>query len=372
MTFFGLILRNLWSKKGRSAGLAFAVAIAIMAVVTLAVTSSGLEQSAAAIMSVGKADFTVAQKGASDTLSSTIDRQQLARIRQTPGVANAIGVLVETERLNADNPVFIEIGINPSDLAGFGVNVVRGLPYSSTAAHQVMLGWRAAANLGLQVGDRFEGNGTWNTVTGIYSTGNSFGDSGAMFPLPALQSYNRVAGIVTLVFVKVHPGSSVASVTSRIDYAQPELTTISTASQFGRADRNLVYLQAAVNGSTVLAILIGAVIVGNTMLLSLFERTREFGLLRAIGWTRRRTVALLLGESLLLALMGAALGVCLSFIVTAVLGELPALKGILHPNFTEGAFWRALFTALVMTLVGALYPTTRAALLSPLKALSYE
>jgi putative ABC transport system permease protein len=108
------------------------------------------------------------------------------------------------------------------------------------------------------------------------------------------------------------------------------------------------------------------------MLLSLFERTREFGLLRAIGWTRRRTVGLLLGESLLLATLGAAIGVGLSFAVTAGLAQLPALKGILHPDFTEGAFWRALFTALVMTILGALYPTTRAALLSPLKALSYE
>ncbi len=133
-----------------------------------------------------------------------------------------------------------------------------------------------------------------------------------------------------------------------------------------------MYLQAAVNGSTVLAILIGAVIVGNTMLLSLFERTREFGLLRAIGWTRRRTVSLLLGESVLLAVLGAAIGVAFSFVVRAILARLPALKGVLHPNFTEGAFWRALFTALVMTLVGALYPTIRAALLSPLKALSYE
>jgi putative ABC transport system permease protein len=133
-----------------------------------------------------------------------------------------------------------------------------------------------------------------------------------------------------------------------------------------------VYLQAAVNGSTVLAILIGAVIVGNTMLLSLFERTREFGLLRAIGWTRRRTVGLLLGESLLLTVLGAAIGVALSFGVAAVLAQLPAIKGILHPNFTQGAFWRALFTALVMTFIGALYPTTRAAFLSPLKALSYE
>jgi ABC-type lipoprotein release transport system permease subunit len=70
--------------------------------------------------------------------------------------------------------------------------------------------------------------------------------------------------------------------------------------------------------------------------------------------------------------LGAVLGVVLSFAVAAGLAQLPALRGILHPNFTEGAFWRALFTALVMTLIGAVYPTTRAALLSPLQALSYE
>ncbi len=372
MTFIDLILRNLWRKKARSVGLALAVAIAVMTVVTLAVTSSGLEQSAAAIISVGKADFTVLQKGAADTLASTIDRQELARIGQTPGVASVVGVLVETQNINADNPVFIEIGINPGDLAAFGVKVVDGQAYAPTAPNEVMLGWRAAANLGLRVGDQFRANGTTNTVVGIYSTGNSFGDAGAMFPLPAIQGYNRVDGIVTLAFVKVAPGIKAASVANRIAYDQPQLTTIQTASQFGRADRNLVYLQAAVNGSTVLAILIGAVIVGNTMLLSLFERTREFGLLRAIGWTRRRTVGLLLGESLLVAFLGAVIGVALSFIVAAGLARLPALRGILHPNFTEGAFWRALFTALVMTLIGALYPTTRAALLSPLKALSYE
>ncbi len=283
-----------------------------------------------------------------------------------------MGVLVETQDINANNPVFIEIGINPGDLAAFGVKLVAGRAYTATAPNEVMLGWRAAANLGLGVGDRFKANGTTNTVVGVYSTGNSFGDSGAMFPLPAIQGYNRVDGIVTLAFVKVEPGANIAAVAKHIDYAQPELTTIRTASQFGRADTNLVYLQAAVNGSTILAILIGAVIVGNTMLLSLFERTREFGLLRAIGWTRKRTVGLLLGESLILAFLGAALGVGLSFLVAAALSRAPELRGVLHPNFTEGAFWRALFTALVMTLVGALYPTTRAAMLSPLKALSYE
>ena len=78
MEFASLILRNVWSRKARSLGLAFAVAIAVMAVVTLDVTSNGLERSATAIISVGKADFTVAQKGASSLLSSTIDESELA------------------------------------------------------------------------------------------------------------------------------------------------------------------------------------------------------------------------------------------------------------------------------------------------------
>jgi putative ABC transport system permease protein len=372
MTFFNLMIHNLLSRKARSLGLALSVAIAVMAVVALDVTSSGLEQSAASFISVGKADFTVVQKGVSDTLSSAIDQGQLATLRRTSGVSSVVGVLVETEHINADNPVFIEIGINPSDLVPFGVKVVAGSAYGTTATNQVMLGWRAAANLGIGIGGRFHANGTWNTVTGIYSTGNAFGDAGAMFPLPAIQGYNRVPGIVTLAFVKTTPGASIPAVAAHINRAQPELTTIRTASQFGRADQTLVYLQAAVNGSTVLAILIGAVIVGDTMLLSLYERTREFGLLRAIGWTRRRTVSLLVGESVMLAFVGAAVGVTLSFVVVAGLAHLPALRGILHPDFTEGAFWRALFTALGMTFIGALYPTTRAALLTPLKALSYE
>jgi putative ABC transport system permease protein len=372
VTFLGFSLVNIRSKTARSLGLVAAIAFAVMTVVTLTVVSSGLEQSASAIITVGKADFTVAQKGASDLLTSTLDQGQLAQISRTAGVKTAVGVLVETEDLGPATPLFIEIGIAPSDLAPFGVTILAGHAYGPTATNQVMLGWRAAANLGLRVGSRFHANGTWNTVTGIYSTGNSFGDSAAMFPLPALQAYNRLPGIVTMAFVKVASGVSPAAVARRVAFNMPELATIETASQFGRADLSLKYLQAAVAGSTVLAVLIGAVIVGNTMLLSLFERTREFGLLRAIGWTRRRLVSMLLVENLTLAVFGAIVGVGLTFGVTALLERLPSLRGVLHADYTPVAFWRALYTALGMTLLGSLYPAIRAARLTPLKALSYE
>ena len=281
MSTLVLVLSNLWAKKARSIGLAFAVALAVMTVVTLTVVGSGLENSAAAILKIGKADFTVAQKDVSDILASNLDQHELAEIQGTKGVSSAVGVLVETEKINAANPLFLEIGIPPSELAQFGVTVLAGHPYSPDATNQMMIGWRAAQDFGLSVGDKFHADGTENTIVGIYSTGISFGDLGAMFPLPAVQAYNRVPGAVTLVFVKIAPGYRVSVVEQRIDYEHPELTTIRTATQFGRADRNLVFLQAAATGSTILAVIIGAILVGNTMMLSLFERTREFGLLES-------------------------------------------------------------------------------------------
>ena len=158
-----------------------------------------------------------------------------------------------------------------------------------------------------------------------------------MFPLPAVQGYNRVPGIVTLAFVKVKPGASVGAVAEHIDVRPARADDDPDRVPVRPGGPSLVYLQAAVNGSTVLAILIGAVIVGNTMLLSLFERTREFGLLRAVGWTRRRTVGLLLGESLLLALVGARASAwrCPSSSSAVSGAACPQLRGVLHPDFTR-------------------------------------
>jgi len=132
------------------------------------------------------------------------------------------------------------------------------------------------------------------------------------------------------------------------------------------------YSDAADTGATYLALIIGAIIVMNTMLLSFLERSREFGVLRAVGWSRRRLVLLILGEAVLMALLGAVIGVALSFGVTRVLQEVSGLRGILHADFTAGIFWRALYTAGGIGLLAALYPASRAARLEPLTAMRRE
>jgi putative ABC transport system permease protein len=177
---------------------------------------------------------------------------------------------------------------------------------------------------------------------------------------------------VTLAFVRVAPGAKVEVVRRAIERANPSLATVRFVSEFGRVDRTLDYLNAAGTGAVVLALVIGTVIVMNTMLLSFVERTREFGLLRAVGWTKRRLWSLILGEAVCISFAGAALGVSLSFVATRVLEQIPEIRGILHAQFDAGSFWRALSTAGAIGVLAALYPAVRAGRLQPLAALRRE
>jgi len=372
VSFAALVLHNVTVKKLRLALTALAVAIGVLAVVSLGVVTHSLETSDLALLKTGQADFTVAQKGVSDLLSSSIDARSLARVRAEPGVDHAIGVLIGTERLNAANPQFLEIGIDPADLAAFGVTVVAGRPFSASATSELMLGWRAAENLRLHAGDSIRVAGTTYRIVGIYSTGQALGDAGAMFPLAWFQTYQRQPSQYTLLFVVITPGTSVTAVQARIDRDFPQLVTVRTLQQFGRADRSLSLILAADRGATVLALVIGAIVVMSAMTMSFIERTREFGVLSAVGWTRRRVAAMIMSEALMIGLIGTAAGLALSVLAVLAVQQLPALAGILHPVYTAGIFGRALYTAAAMVLLGGLVPAIRAALARPLEALRHE
>ena len=373
MTFAGLIVHNLGTRRVRTALTAVAVAVAVMAVVTLGVVTKSLQTSAANILELGKADFIVAQKSVADVLTSSVTTDQLHRLAATPGVDSAVGVLVGTVDLNATNPIFIEIGVSPADLKAFGVDVVAGHTYSAHATHEILLGWQAAQNLGVKAGDTLKVGTIVYTVVGIYSIKQqTFANTASMFPLTTLQALTRKPGSLTLAAVKVQPGANVTRVMKRIEAGNPNLAAVRLASQFGRVDRNLEFLDAAQTGAQIIALIIGVIIVMNTMLLSLVERIREFGLLRAVGWSRGRLLVLVMGEALLISLIGAAVGVGLSFALTTALQHVSSLRGILSAQYSPSVFGTALYTAVAIGLIAALYPSLRAAFLRPGVALRRE
>lgn len=372
MSFFALLLHNGRAKTLRTALTALAVAVGVGASITMGVVTHSLRESAVSILHVGQADFSVTQKGVSDVLNSVMDQSELDRLATTPGVASTVGVLVATTHLDRANPLFLEIGVPPDKLADFGVRVVDGVAYSEDATDQVMLGFRAARNLHKNLGDTFVLDDRTYTVVGTFATGQEFGDSASMLPLKTLQANERKPGDVTIAFVRVVPGTDIDVLRTGLEHDNPELVTVRTASEFGRADRNLQLISAADKGATLIVLSFGVLIVANSMMLSFLERIREFGVLRAIGWSRVRVMALVIGEAFVISVLGAALGVGISFGATQVLQRSSSLRGILHPTYTASIFLRALYTAAGIGILGSLYPAGRAAFTAPLEALRHE
>ncbi len=371
MTFAGLIVQNVSARKLRAGLTAVAVAIAVMAVMTLGILTTSLKSTATEILKVGNADFSVAEKN-QDILSSTITTQDLTAMSKVPGVGSMVGALIQTDRYDSGHPGVIEVGLDPAAQKQFGVVLLQGQSYAPTSPDQIMLGYVLAQSLHKTVGDTLVMGGKTRHVVGIYRTNVSFGHSTMMFPLTTLQTENQLTGQVTLGFVKVAPGANKDAVAKEIDRRFVQYAAIQSASDYGRADRTLVLIEVANTGGTILAAVIAITGVLNTTLLSFFERTREFGVLRSVGWSRLRVLALVLGEAVVVGFVGLVLGLVLGWIMVNVLQHVSEIEGYFQPTYDAATFVRALSFAFAVVLVGALYPALRAAFLAPLDALRRE
>lgn len=108
------------------------------------------------------------------------------------------------------------------------------------------------------------------------------------------------------------------------------------------------------------------------MVMAVYERTREIGVLRAVGWTRRQVLGMIIFESLGLSIVAALIGTLFGVILTLVIASLPAVAGLIQPHFSVGVFAIAWAVALAVGVFGGAYPAYRAARLTPMEALRYE
>jgi putative ABC transport system permease protein len=247
-----------------------------------------------------------------------------------------------------------------------------GEPWGLDATDEIILGKDAAADLRAGVGDVVEIEDRQFTVTGIYQTGRLLEDNGAYAPLATVQEIAGKTGVVTAVWITVQPGADPDAVADSIERDFPNLATITGVGDYGKVDQGVQFLDAANLAISVLAVGIGAIGVMNTMVMSVFERTREIGILRAVGWSGRRILRMIMSESLLLCLVAAGLGAALGVLATRAILLISAVSHVLEPVYPVDIFIRALVVAVGVAVVGAAYPAFRAVRLTPMEALRYE
>ena len=170
-----------------------------------------------------------------------------------------------------------------------------------------------------------------------------------------------------------HPddAGSVAEVRSRLARAFPNLLFTESKDVAERDDVMRIFRAVSWITSAIALVMALAVIL-NTLLLSITERTHEIGILSALGWPSERILLMIVLEGLILAAVGSAAGTLLGIAGLKWLSNLPQVRGFLVPVVT----WRLLLevagAALLLGVLGSIYPALRALSLKPVDALRYE
>lgn len=399
MKFRSLIFKNISRNKSRSALAIFGIAIGVAAVIGLGLLAEGLPSSAQSALTAGAADFSVIAKtsgtggpnGQGGPVGSfggqeLINQTKIDDIQQISGVQSAVGVLrtmtnmnnTNSTNTNSDNPggdnfrsMTTLIGIDSNSISMNDIVITNGSVYSN-GADEVIIGKSAAERSGKTIGDTISISNQTFKVVGIYETGNFQDDGGIVMSLDKLQSITNNTGEVSLILVKAANGTDSDELATTIQEKYPdELTTSTSLSGMDRMNQGLDVINTGVWAISLVAILVGGIVVVITMLKAVSERTREIGVLRAIGWTKQRIIKMIIGESLLLSLIAIVVGLIVGIGIVEILGSIQLIPGLM-PSFSISLFLKGIGVALLLGIVGGIYPAYRASRLEPTEALRYE
>jgi ABC-type antimicrobial peptide transport system permease subunit len=316
----------------------------------------------------GDADLLITQQDAVMILMGALDEDVGAQIARMRGVAEVAGSVTQIEQL-PETPYFLISGEDPRSFAMQRYKISAGRPLAGK--REIMLGKSAAVNFKKQVGDKFRIHETGYEVVGIYETGASLEDNGAVMHLETAQRSFNKRRQVSFFKVRLDNPRDSAAIKQRIEEHWPDLAALRSGDPAQQDDALEMYRSLGwVLG--IFAVLVGGLGMMNAMLMSVFERTREIGVLRALGWRRRRVIGMIMSEALMLAVIGGLLGLALGIGTIELAGNSPAVGGLLSGTIAPSLLIEAMVTAIVLGLVGGAYPAWRAARLAPVEAMRAE
>ena len=380
MSFLKLMVKNPFRNKTRAILAIIGISIGIATIVALGMVTSGLQNSTQATLKAGSAEVTVTKIG-SGTFGSTggtMDENLVTDLKNITGVKDTAGVLRVTVNISTSSNVgtmggFSVYGIDSNKLSLVGITSINGTIFSNGSSNEIILGKTASENLNKTIGSTIDIYGSEFKVTGIYETGNFMLDMGSFVPLSTLQNLTSNVGKVSMIEVKVNENVNSTEVSQTILNAYPnDLSATTAADQASRINESLGMIDTASWAISLLAIIIGGVGVINTMIMSVFERTREIGVLKAVGWKDRRILGMILGESIILTLVAAVVGVILGIVAVEIILNFLITSQSFHAVLTIDTLLKAFLVAFLVGILGGLYPAYRASRLAPTEALRYE
>jgi putative ABC transport system permease protein len=366
---FTLPIRSLTGRPLRAALTVLGIAVAVGGFVALTGLTYGVQHGVASGIEESGADLVVSQRNSFNMISSIVPASLAPTLSAIDGVEAVSGVLLAVT--TADESANIVIAGWPiGSFLWRDITLIEGrLP--NEGEWGVVLGRSIAGALGKGIGDTVELQFQPYTIVGIAAFATALNENIALVPLEGLQQLLSRSEIYTLYEVRLSRPIDPA----RADAAKVQLAAaapnfeVGNTEEFASNIRIFSLLQAVASTISLVGMAMASIVVANTLLMAVNERTYEIGVLAAVGWSPGRILRLILIEGVIMSAIGGVIGVGLGIVAMDVASRTEIAAGLMEPYLTPGSVAQALIFVLIAGPLGALYPAWRATRLSPAEAL---
>ena len=260
------------------------------------------------------------------------------------------------------------------------INAIEGrkIDDSDDGDYVVLLGYTTAEQQGLNLGDEIEyqkGEDDSESTTSYYfevigileETGGTSIDGAAYVSLSTMQAVEDDDTIESLI-VTVTDIELVEQVTEEINTRIEDVRARSFVTIVRQIESTLSSVQMALIAIGAVAVFVGGLGIANTMIMSVMERRRDMGIMKAIGATERKILMKVVTEAVLMSIVGGVGGVVIGFLVAEAMPAITGMTAILTP----GLIILGMGFALVLGVGAGIYPAWQASRLDPVEVLQYE
>lgn len=373
LTFSGFVWKNLRRRRLRTLLTLCGIGMAVGAFVGLVGFSRAFEQQWLRIYSSSGIDITVVR---GTFVNTSLDESAAAKIRKLPDVAQAAPMIFNVMDITPDVTALV-YGWEADSFEFNSLQILSGQRFQDSLP-EVMLGDLLAQDLNKKPGDMLEIQGSQFKVTAVYHGASSLEADALIMPLDQLQQLTSLQGKASTVHVRLRPAPRGISWDRYMKQAEAQIETaipgLRAEPAAERATDNQIVKMAHASawGTSALAIIIGILGIANTMVMSVFERTQEIGILRAMGWKRWQVLTLIQFEAATLGLGGGFLGIVVGWCALRVLSALPQTASIVSSSVSWPLLVEAMGVALVAGLAAGALPAWHAGKLSPMEALRHD
>jgi putative ABC transport system permease protein len=215
------------------------------------------------------------------------------------------------------------------------------------------------------IGQTTDLSGVPYTIVGVYAPTSL---SRVKIPLTSMQDYYDAHGNVSMLLVKLRQGADVEAVAARLREVLPGEQILLARDLPNFYAKGVPALRTFLNVVVGLAVIISTLVTMLTMYTSVMERTRQIGILKSIGASRRLIAAMIASEALVIVVVGVLVGFAISTVAAYAITN-SARLGI---ELEAAVFLKTAIVAVIGGAIGAIYPAVRAASMDPVEALAYE